>query len=100
MNKKKVFLWSIVVALGGFLFGFDTAVISGAEEAIQTYWHLTAFQHGFTISIALIGTMIGALTGAIPSDILGRKKTLILIAAIYLIASLGSAFSTNWYLFL
>ena len=61
MNKKKVILWSIVVAIGGFLFGFDTAVISGAEEAIQQYWNLTAFEHGFTISVALIGTIIGAL---------------------------------------
>ncbi len=100
MNKKKVILWSIVVAIGGFLFGFDTAVISGAEEAIQKYWNLTAFEHGFTISIALIGTIAGALTGSIPSDKLGRKKTLILIASAYLIASLGSALSTNWYLFL
>lgn len=100
MNKKKVVLWSIVVALGGFLFGFDTAVISGAEEFIQRYWQLTASEHGFTISIALIGTIIGALTGSIPSDNLGRKKTLILIACIYLLASLGSAFSTNWYSFL
>jgi sugar porter (SP) family MFS transporter len=100
MNKKKVLLWSIVVALGGFLFGFDTAVISGAEEAIQQYWRLTAFEHGFTVSIALIGTIIGALTGSIPSDRLGRKKTLILIACTYLVASLGSGFSINWYSFL
>ena len=100
MNKKKVLLWSIVVALGGFLFGFDTAVISGAEQSIQQYWNLTAFEHGFTVSIALIGTILGALTGSIPSDKLGRKKTLILIACIYLIASLGSGLSTNWYSFL
>ena len=100
MNKRKVILWSITVAIGGFLFGFDTAVISGAEEAIQQYWNLTAFEHGFTISVALIGTIIGALTGSTPSDNLGRKKTLILIASVYLIASVGSAISTNWYLFL
>ncbi|MEX6689286.1 sugar porter family MFS transporter [Danxiaibacter flavus] len=100
MNKKKVLLWSIVVALGGFLFGFDTAVISGAEESIQQYWHLSAFEHGFTVSIALIGTIIGALTGSIPSDRLGRKKTLVFIAITYLIASVGSAISTNWYAFL
>ena len=100
MNKRKVILWSVTVAIGGFLFGFDTAVISGAEEAIQQYWNLTAFEHGFTISVALIGTIIGALTGSIPSDKLGRKKTLILIACAYLIASFGSALSTNWYLFL
>ncbi len=100
MNKKKVLLWSIVVALGGFLFGFDTAVISGAEQSIQQYWNLTAFEHGFTVSIALVGTILGALTGSIPSDKLGRKKTLILIACTYLVASLGSGLSTNWYSFL
>jgi sugar porter (SP) family MFS transporter len=100
MYKKSVFSWSIVIALGGFLFGFDTAVISGAEQAIQQYWHLTNLQHGLTVSIALIGTIIGSLTGAIPSDKLGRKKTLYLIAILYLLSSLGTAFSTNWYSFL
>jgi len=59
MNHQKALLWRIVVALGGFLFGFDTAVISGAEQAIQHYWRLTPVEHGLTISIALIGTIIG-----------------------------------------
>lgn len=100
MNNNKVLFWSVVVALGGFLFGFDTAVISGAEQAIQQYWSLSAFEHGLTISIALIGTIIGALTGSIPSDRLGRRATLIIIAVIYLAASIGTAVATNWYLFL
>jgi MFS family permease len=99
MNKKVIF-WSIVVALGGFLFGFDTAVISGAEQAIQQYWALSTFEHGLTVSIALIGTILGALTGSIPSEKLGRKKTLIIIAVIYLLASVGTALATNWYIFL
>ena len=100
MNNRKVLLWSIVVALGGFLFGFDTAVISGAEQSIQAFWNLTPVEHGLTISIALIGTILGSLLGSIPSDRLGRRGTLIIIAAIYLISSLGSALTHNWVIFL
>jgi sugar porter (SP) family MFS transporter len=100
MLKRYVFFWSLVVSLSGFLFGFDTAVISGAEKSIQIYWGLNAVQHGLTISIALIGTVVGALLGAIPSDRIGRKKTLIVIALLYLVSSLGTSLSTNWYMFL
>ncbi len=100
MGSKNVFVWSLVIALGGFLFGFDTAVISGAEQAIQKYWGLNSLQHGLTVSIALIGTVIGALTGAIPTDRWGRKKTLYGIAVLYLLSSLGTALSFNWYGFL
>ena len=100
MNRKDVFVWSLVISLGGFLFGFDTAVISGAEESIQKFWGLSALEHGFTVSIALIGTVIGSLLGAIPADRLGRKKTLYLVGFLYLISSLGTAFSNNWYVFL
>nr|WP_236705125.1 MFS transporter [Hymenobacter sp. AT01-02] len=78
MIQRKVLFWSIVTALGGFLFGFDTAVISGAERSIQHLWQLSAFEHGFTISIALIGTVLGAMFGGIPSDQLGRRQTLAL----------------------
>jgi sugar porter (SP) family MFS transporter len=100
MKNSKVLVWSIVVALGGFLFGFDTAVISGAEKAIQILWQLTAVEHGFTVSIALIGTVLGAMLGGIPADRLGRKQTLFWIAVLYLISSLGSALAHNWQLFL
>jgi sugar porter (SP) family MFS transporter len=100
MNKRKIFGWSIIVSLGGFRFGFDTAVISGAEQAIQKFWNLSTVEHGFTISIALLGTIFGALTGSIPSDKLGRKTTLVIIATLYLIASIGTALAGNWYLFL
>lgn len=100
MNKRKVFLWSIIVALGGFLFGFDTAVISGAEQSIQKFWNLSPLEHGLTVSIALIGTIIGALLGSIPSDSLGRKKTLIIIAITYLLSSIGTALASDWYVFL
>jgi sugar porter (SP) family MFS transporter len=90
----------MVVALGGFLFGFDTAVISGAEKSIQQFWHLSVFAHGLTISIALIGTVIGSLFGSKPSDRFGRKNTLYFVAIAYLLASLGTAFADNWYVFL
>jgi len=92
--------WSMVVALGGFLFGFDTAVISGAEKSIQQYWHLSVFEHGLTISIALIGTVIGSLIGAKPSDRFGRKNTLYFVAAAYLVSSLGTALAISWPVFL
>jgi MFS family permease len=100
MNNKKVILWSFVVALGGFLFGFNNAVISGAGQSIQKYWSLNSAEHGLTISIALIGTIIGFLLGSIPADKIGRRRTLIIIAAIFLIASLGTAITSNWYIFL
>jgi sugar porter (SP) family MFS transporter len=98
--RQKIILWSLIVALGGFLFGFDTAVISGAEQSIQKYWSLSDFRHGLTVAIALIGTAFGALLGGIPSDKLGRKGTLFLIATLFLFASLGTALATNWYAFL
>ncbi|MDE3212595.1 MAG: sugar porter family MFS transporter, partial [Bacteroidota bacterium] len=100
MRNGKVVLWALIVAIGGFLFGFDTAVISGAEKSIQQYWHLSDFEHGLTISIAIVGTIAGALLGSIPSDRIGRKKTLLLVALFFLVASLGTAFSANWFLFL
>ena len=99
MNKR-VLYYAIVVSLGGFLFGFDTAVISGAEQAIQIIWNLSALEHGFTVSIALIGTVLGALFGGIPCDKYGRKKTLIGIGVLYFISALGSSLTTDWHIFL
>ncbi len=101
MSKStKIFLWSISAALGGFLFGFDTAVISGAEQTLQKLWNSTPAQHGLTVSIALIGTVIGSLIGGIPADKYGRKKTLYLVAILYLVSALGSSLAFDWYSFL
>jgi sugar porter (SP) family MFS transporter len=102
MNKNYRYVTGIalIASLGGLLFGFDTAVISGAEKDIQQFFQLNSFWHGFTVAIALIGTMIGALISAKPADKFGRKKVLIFIALLYGISALGSALSFNWIAFL
>ena len=99
MNRKLLF-WSITVALGGFLFGFDTAVISGAEKAIQTLWKLSDFEHGLAVAIALYGTVIGALFGGVISDKLGRKSTLFWIGVLYFVSAAGSAIAPEVYSFM
>ncbi|WP_020599268.1 sugar porter family MFS transporter [Spirosoma panaciterrae] len=99
-QKQRIFFWSITAALGGFLFGFDTAVISGVEQSLQSLWQLNVWEHGLTVSIALIGTVLGSMLGGIPAEQLGRKKTLLWIAILYLVASLGTALATGWSIFL
>ncbi len=97
MNYTKIVLWSIFVAFGGFVFGFDTAVISGAEQEIQNLWDLSDTMIGQTVAMALYGTVIGALLGGFPSESLGRKKTLIWIAVLYLVSAIGSAIAPEVY---
>ena len=99
MNRSKVFTWSIIVALGGFLFGFETAVISGAEKIIQKLWSLSSFWQGFTVASSLIGTVIGSLIAGMPAHRYGRKKVLIAIAFMFLLSALGCAFTSTWLLF-
>ena len=99
MNKKLA-LWSITVGLGGFLFGLDVAVISGAEQAIQKLWGLSDWMHGTAIAMALYGTAFGAALGNIPANKIGRKKTLIWIGILFFVTSLGAALSTDVYLFM
>jgi MFS transporter, SP family, arabinose:H+ symporter len=102
VDKKilRVFGWSIILALGGFLFGFDTAVISGVEKPIQKLFNLSPFWHGFTISSALIGTVAGALIAGRPADRYGRKPILFIIAFLFAVSALGSALSDNLYSFI
>lgn len=99
-TNLNVLFWSIIVALGGFLFGFDTAVISGVEEQIQKLFQLTPFWHGFTISSALFGTVIGALIAGQPADKYGRKPILFIIAGLYVITAIGTAMASNVSLFI
>lgn len=92
--------WIIVAALSGFLFGFDTVVISGANLPIKELWSTGPFFHGFFImSMALWGTVIGALFGAYPTNVLGRKTTLTWVGFFFFISALGSAFAMDPYTF-
>lgn len=101
MNKKNyLFLSTLVAALGGFLFGFDTVVISGADRQLQSLWQTSDIFHGTVVmSMALWGTVLGALFGGYPTDMLGRKKTLLWIGILYLVSALGSAFAWDPYSF-
>jgi sugar porter (SP) family MFS transporter len=92
--------WSLTVAVAGFLFGFDTVVISGANLPIKELWHTTPLFHGiFIMSMALWGTVLGSLLGGIPCDKWGRKKTLFWIGILFLVSALGSAFAQDPYTF-
>lgn len=99
VDKSVVFRWSIIVALGGFLFGFDTAVISGVEGSIQQVFNLTPFWQGFAVSSALFGTIAGALFGGQPADKYGRKPVLFVIALLFTFSAFGSALAFNLALF-
>ncbi len=96
MNRNLLFA-TVVSALGSFLFGFDTAVISGTTKFITGYFHLTDATLGMTVSIALWGTVIGAIAVGKPGDLLGRKKLLSICAVLYFFSALGCAFATGWY---
>lgn len=97
MNSKKILFWSITVAFGGFIFGFDTAVISGAEQTIQKLWGLSDAMIGQTVAMALYGTVIGALFGGFPADRFGRKTTLFWISILYFVSAVGSAMAPEVY---
>ncbi len=92
-NSSRLFYWALTSALAGFIFGFDTVVISGAEQRIQELWGLSAGVHGLAMSMALWGTVLGALIGGWPTDRFGRKKTLLWIGVLYFVSAIGSAFA-------
>ena len=93
---KKVFYWSLVAALAGLLFGFDTVVISGADKKLQNLWQSSDAFHGSVVmAMALWGTVVGAIFGAIPTQRLGRKKTLLWVGLFYTISAVGSAFAND-----
>jgi len=99
-NKKFVIYSAIVAALGGLLFGFDTAVISGTTEWLEKVFELSTFWLGFTVASALIGTIIGAISIGKPADKYGRRNILFAVALLYFISALGSALAWDWYWFL
>ncbi len=100
MNKNKLLQWSVVAALAGFIFGFDTVVISGANLPIKELWHTSPLFHGFFImSMALWGTLFGSIFGGIPTEKFGRKKVLFWIGILFAISAFGSALAQDPYTF-
>ncbi|MEO1053746.1 MAG: sugar porter family MFS transporter [Bacteroidota bacterium] len=99
-HKNALFIWTATVAMAGFLFGFDTVVISGANQPIKDLWNTSPWFHGiFIMSMALWGTVIGALFAGYPTNKLGRKKTLFWIGVLYAVSALGSALAPDPYSF-
>jgi sugar porter (SP) family MFS transporter len=94
MNGR-IFFWSLTSALAGFLFGFDTVVISGAEKTIQALWGLSPGLHGIAMASALYGTVVGSLLGGWPADRFGRKATLLWIGILYFVGAVGSGLAPN-----
>jgi MFS family permease len=87
---------TVVAALGGLLFGFDTAVIAGATRALTGTYHLSPGSLGVTVAAALWGTILGAILAGIPGDRYGRRDSLRAMGVLYLISALGCAFAWNW----
>ena len=100
LMKSKLYFWSVVSALAGFLFGFDTVFISGAEKTIQSLWGLSNGMHGLAMSAALWGTVLGSAIGQWPTDRYGRRPTLILIGVLYFASAVWSGLATDVYSFI
>jgi len=88
---------AVVAALGGLLFGFDTAVIAGTTRALTGAYHLTPGTLGLTVASALWGTIVGAMFGGIPGDRYGRRDSLRAMAILYFVSAVGCALVWDWY---
>jgi sugar porter (SP) family MFS transporter len=99
-TNRRLFYYALTSALAGFLFGFDTVVISGAEQTIQRLWGLSPGVHGFAMGAALYGTVLGSLLGSWPADRFGRRPTLLAVGALFLVSALASALAPNVELFI
>jgi sugar porter (SP) family MFS transporter len=100
MMNNKILRWSLIASFAGFLFGFDTVVISGADKTLQLLWNSSDVFHGSVVmAMALWGTVIGAIFGGIPTNTLGRKKTLLIIGILFSISAAGSALSNDPFVF-
>jgi len=91
---------ALIAALGGFLFGFETVVISGAEKILERIWSLSSFWQGFTVASSLLGTILGSLIAGAPAKKYGRKKVLQVIAVFFIVAAVGCASVSAWLLFI
>jgi MFS transporter, SP family, arabinose:H+ symporter len=99
-HSGRIFFWALTSALAGFLFGFDTVVISGAEQTIQNLWNLKAGLHGIAMASALYGTVIGSLLGGWPTDRFGRRATLLWIGILYFVSAVWSGLANDVYSFI
>ena len=98
--RSSIVFWSLTSALAGFLFGFDTVVISGAEQTIQALWSLSPTMHGVAMASALYGTVLGSLLGSWPTDRFGRRPTLLWIGVLYFVSAVWSGLATGVYTFI
>ncbi|WP_320111597.1 sugar porter family MFS transporter [Draconibacterium orientale] len=96
MKQQNVLTVALIIALGGFLFGYDIAMMSGTTTQLEELYNLNSFWLGFTVAVAIVGTIIGTLIIGKPAEKFGRRKSLIILSGIFFISALGSAFSIGW----